>query len=95
MFGVCRDDGKISKTLSLQRFDQGGDWFLQLSVQDSINKDGSMKIGLPITGSELYTLKTLAEVTAPAPLLIRRLCRLQAAPPFTWVLKVLCSLHNH
>jgi hypothetical protein len=63
VLGVSRDDGKISKTLSLQRFDQGGDWFLQLSVQDSINKDGSMKIGLPITGSELYTLKTLAEVT--------------------------------
>ena len=61
----CRDDGKISKTLSLQRFDQGGDWFLQLSVQDSANKDGSMKIGLPITGSELFTLKTLAEVNIP------------------------------
>lgn len=58
----CRDSGKISKTLSLQRFDQGQDWFLQLSVKDSTSKE-NMTMGLPVTGAELHTLKTLSEVT--------------------------------
>ena len=60
--GLNRDGGKISKTLSLQRFEFGQDWFLQLAVTDSANQEGSVKLGLPLTGPELFTLKTLAEV---------------------------------
>ena len=60
---VSRDSGKISKTLQLQRFDQGQDWYLQLAVKDSAGKEGSATMGLPITGAELYTLKTLSEVS--------------------------------
>ena len=62
---MSRDSGKIAKTLSLQRFDQGQDWYLQLAVKDSASKDGSATMGLPITGAELYTLKTLSEVSRP------------------------------
>jgi len=67
----CRDSGKISKTLSLQRFDQGQDWFLQLSVKDSTSKE-NMTMGLPVTGAELHTLKTLSEV--PTPALLQKSC---------------------
>ncbi|BDA47856.1 Single-stranded DNA-binding protein WHY2, mitochondrial [Coccomyxa sp. Obi] len=59
------DSGKIAKTLTLQRFDQGQDWYLQLAVKDSFSKEGSTTMGLPITGAELYTLKTLSEFLIP------------------------------
>ncbi|CAL8463140.1 g2674 [Coccomyxa elongata] len=59
------DSGKIAKTLSLQRFDQGQDWYLQLAVKDSASKENSATMGLPISGSELYTLKTLSEFLIP------------------------------
>lgn len=59
---IHRDSGKIAKTLTLQRFDQGQDWYLQLSVKDNGSKENSITLGLPITGPELFTLKTLAEV---------------------------------
>lgn len=60
---MSRDSGKIAKTLSLQRFDQGQDWYLQLAVKDSASKENSATMGLPISGAELYTLKTLSEVS--------------------------------
>lgn len=59
---LCRDDGKISKTLSLQPFGDKGDWYLGLDVKDAANKDNSMKLGLPLTGGELHTIKALSEV---------------------------------
>ena len=65
MFGACtRDDGRIAKTLSLQPFDQGGQqgFYLSLAVQDSASAEGSVKMGIPVSWPELYTLKTLAEV---------------------------------
>ena len=58
-----RDSGKIAKTLTLQKFEQGQDWYLQLSVKDASTKENSVSMGLPISGPELYTLKTLAEVS--------------------------------
>ena len=61
-FHLCRDDGKISKTLTLQPLGEKGDWFLGLDVKDATNRDNSIKLGLPITGAELHTMKTLSEV---------------------------------
>ena len=61
-FHLCRDDGKISKTLTLQPLGEKGDWFLGLDVKDATNRDNSVKLGLPITGAELHTMKTLSEV---------------------------------
>ena len=59
---LCRDGGKISKTLTLQPLGEKGDWFLGLDVKDATNRDNSVKLGLPITGAELHTMKTLSEV---------------------------------
>ena len=59
---LCRDDGKISKPLSLQPIGDKGDWFLGLDVKDAANKENSVKLGLPLTGGELHTIKALSEV---------------------------------
>ncbi len=59
---LCRDGGKISKTLTLQPLGEKGDWFLGLDVKDATNRENSVKLGLPITGAELHTMKTLSEV---------------------------------
>ena len=59
-----RDNGKISKTLSLQPFGEKGDWYLGLDVKDANNKENSIKLGLPLTGGELHTIKALSEVMA-------------------------------
>ena len=57
-----RDDGKVSKTLTLQPFGDKGDWYLGLDVKDSANQSNSIKLGLPLTGGELHTIKALSEV---------------------------------
>lgn len=59
---LCRDDGRISKTLTLQPLGEKGDWFLGLDVKDAANKENSVKLGLPLTGGELHTIKALSEV---------------------------------
>ena len=61
---LCRDDGKISKTLTLQPFGDKGDWYLGLDVKDAANKENSVKLGLPLTGGELHTIKALSEVSS-------------------------------
>ncbi|CAK0784950.1 hypothetical protein CVIRNUC_008155 [Coccomyxa viridis] len=59
------DGGKISKTLTLQLLGEKGDWFLGLDVKDATNRENSVKLGLPITGAELHTMKTLSEFLIP------------------------------
>ena len=61
---LCRDDGKISKTLTLQPFGDKGDWYLGLDVKDAAMKENSIKLGVPLTGGELHTIKALSEVRA-------------------------------
>ena len=75
-FLLCRDGGKISKTLTLQPLGEKGDWFLGLDVKDATNRENSVKLGLPITGAELHTMKTLSEVEL-------RLCPHSLAMPST------------
>ncbi|CAL5228921.1 g12145 [Coccomyxa viridis] len=59
------DDGRISKTLTLQPLGEKGDWFLGLDVKDAANKENSVKLGLPLTGGELHTIKALSEFLIP------------------------------
>ena len=62
---LSRDDGKISKTLTLQPLGDKGDWYLGLDVKDAAIKENSIKLGLPLTGGELHTIKALSEVGTP------------------------------
>jgi len=57
-----RDDSKISKTLTLQPFGDKGDWYLGLDVKDAARQENSVKLGLPLTGGELHTIRALSEV---------------------------------
>lgn len=60
---ACSEDGKVSKTLTLQPLGEKGDWFLGLDVKEAANKENSMRLGVPLTGAELHTVKTLSEVS--------------------------------
>ncbi len=60
-----RDDSKISKTLTLQPFGDKGDWYLGLDVKDAARQENSVKLGLPLTGGELHTIRALSEVKGP------------------------------
>lgn len=61
----CREDGRIAKTLKLNPLGEKGDWYLGLEVRDSVDKENSAKLGVPLSGAELHVIRNLAEVVWP------------------------------
>jgi hypothetical protein len=61
----CREDGKIIKTLRLSPLGDKGDWYLGLEVKDSVAKENSIKLGVPLSGAELLVIRNLSEVAWP------------------------------
>ena len=61
----CREDGKIAKTLKLNPLGEKGDWYLGLEVKDSVYKENSVKLGVPLSRAELHVIRNLSEVTWP------------------------------
>ena len=61
-----RDDSKIFKTLTLSPMSgDKGDWYLGLDVKDAARQENSVRLGLPLTGGELHTIRALSEVKRP------------------------------